>query len=193
MQAIGRWLSQNLLALGAPGLFLLSLIDSALLPLPQGVDLLLFAQTTRDPAGAPRYAALATAGSVLGCLFLYWLARRGGQAMLARRTSPERIAGLRQKMERYDALTLVLPTLIPLPLPMKLFVIAAGVFQVRLERFLAAVLFARLTRYFGIALLAQRYGDQTWSWLRENAVLTGLGVAGLLAVFYWLGRRRTAR
>ena len=189
MKTLGRWLSQHILPFGAPGLFILALADSGLIPIPQGVDVLLFVQVTRNPSRALLYAALATAGSVLGCMFLYYISRRGGRMALERRATAERIARIRSEFEKYEALTLVLPTMIPLPLPMKLFIIAAGVFQVRFWRFVAAVLFARVVRYFGIALLAQQYGEQTWRFLRENALGVGVAVALLLGLFYWLRRR----
>jgi len=189
VKSLGRWFSAHLLPLGAPGLFLLALVDSGLLPIPQGVDVLLFAQVVRHPQAGPLYAAAATLGSLLGCLFLYWLSRKAGAVALARRTSPERVHRIRGQFEKYEALALVLPTMIPLPLPMKLFVIAAGVFQVRIAHFLLAILFARVVRFFGIALLAQRYGEQTWTFLRHNALPAGAGIVCLLALFYWLSRR----
>ncbi len=189
MKQIGHWLSQHILPLGAPGVFLLALVDSGLVPIPQGVDVLLFAQVVRNPAAALFYAALATAGSLLGCVFLYSISRRAGEIALARRTSPERITSIRRQIEKYKALTLVLPAMIPLPLPMKLFVIAAGVFRVRLTHFTLAILFGRVIRFFGIALLAQRYGEQTWTLIRQNALAVGIGAACLLALFYWISQR----
>jgi membrane protein YqaA with SNARE-associated domain len=185
----GGWLSENVLPFGAPGLFLLALVDSALIPIPQGVDVLLFAQVIRRPEAALLYAALATSGSLLGCAFLYSISRKGGELALRRRASPARVLSLRRQIEQYDALTLVLPTMIPLPLPMKLFVIAAGVFRVRFGRFLLAVLFGRVVRFFGIALAAQRYGEQTWRLLRQNAVAAAVVLVALLGLFYWISRR----
>ncbi len=184
---------QNLVAWGPAGLFLLALVDSGMIPILQGVDLLLFAQVLRRPERALLYAALATIGSLLGCIFLYFVARKGGELTLEKRIPPGRILYYRRQIERYDALTLVLPTMIPVPLPMKLFVIAAGAFEVRLGRFIAAILFARVVRFFTIALVARRYGEQTWSLLRQNAVVAGLGALCLLVLFYWLSRKLEAR
>ncbi|MBI3695906.1 MAG: VTT domain-containing protein [Acidobacteria bacterium] len=189
MKQIGRWLSQHILPFGAPGLFLLALVDSGLIPVPQGVDVLLFAQVVRNPGGALFYAALATVGSLIGCLFLYYISQRAGEMALARRTSPERVNSIRRQIEKYEALTLVLPAMIPLPLPMKLFVIAAGVFRVRLTHFVLAILFARVVRFFGIALIAQRYGEQTWTLIRQHALAVGIGAACLVALFYWISQR----
>ena len=186
---MGRWFSQYILPLGAPGLFLLALIDSGLIPVPQGVDVLLFAQVVRRPSGAVLYAALAVLGSTIGCIFLYSVSRKAGAVALTRQTSPQRAYDIRRQIEKYEALTLVLPTMVPLPLPMKLFVIAAGVFKVRFGRFVVAIVFARAVRFLGIALLAQRYGEQTWTFIRQNVLLVGAGAACLVAGFYWLSRR----
>lgn len=189
MTTISRWLSQYILPFGAPGLFLLALVDSALVPMPQGVDILLFAQVVRNPHGVLLYAALATLGSLLGCIFLYYVSRKAGEVALNRHASPQRINRIRRQMEKYEAFTLVLPAMIPLPLPMKLFVIAAGVFKVRFGLFVLAILFARVVRYFGLALVAHRYGEQTWTFMRQNVLLVALAVACLLGLFYWVSRR----
>lgn len=189
MKTIAAWVAQYILPFGAPALFLVALADSGLIPLAEGVDVLLFTQVVRHPARASMYAALATAGSLLGCMFLYYISRAGGEVALARRASPERIAGIRRKIEKYEALILVLPAMVPIPLPMKVAVIASGVFRVHLGRFVAAVLFARAVRYFGIALIAYRYGDQTWMVIRQHYLATGLAAASLIGGFFWLSQR----
>ena len=189
MKTIAAWVAHYILPFGAPALFLVALADSGLIPLAEGVDVLLFTQVVRHPGRALLYAALATAGSVLGCMFLYYISRAGGEMALARRASPERIEGIRQKIEKYEALILVLPTMVPIPLPMKLFVIASGVFRVHIGRFAAAILFGRVVRYFGIALIAYRYGDQTWMVIRQHYLITGFSAACLIGGFFWLSQR----
>jgi membrane protein YqaA with SNARE-associated domain len=189
VKTIAARVAQYILPFGAPALFLVALADSALIPLAEGVDVLLFTQVVRHPGRALLYAALATAGSLLGCMFLYFISRAGGEVALARRASPARVEVIRQKIEKYEALILVLPAMVPVPLPMKLFVIASGVFRVHLGRFLAAILFGRLVRYFGIALIAYHYGDQTWIVIRQHYLVTGLVAAGLIGGFFWLSRR----
>jgi membrane protein YqaA with SNARE-associated domain len=179
---------QTLLAYGAAGLFAVAFLDSAGIPIPQGVDVLLFALAVQNPARTLLYAALATAGSLAGCLLLYAVSRAAGHAALARRVSPERADYLRSRFERYEAFTLLLPCLLPF-MPMKLFIIAAGVFQVHLRSFVLAVLLARVVRYFGVALLARRYGDQTWVYLRQHPLHIALAAVLLLGLFYLLSRR----
>jgi uncharacterized membrane protein YdjX (TVP38/TMEM64 family) len=100
---------------------------------------------------------------------------------------------MRRQVEEYGAMMLFLPTAIPLPLPMKLFVIAAGVFQMRLAAFCAVLLVARSIRYFGEAYIGVRYGEQATTFLKENA-LFGLGIAlVIIAAFYVVHRWSTGR
>jgi membrane protein YqaA with SNARE-associated domain len=190
MNRLSRWFAENIVPLGGPGLLLIAFLDSAGIPIPQGVDVLLFALTIQQPELALFYAALATAGSLGGCLLLYGISRAAGHVALAHRVSPERLDYLRARFERYEAFTLVLPVLLPF-MPMKLFIIAAGVFEVRVHQFVLTVLFARTVRYFGLALLAQRYGTQTWTLLRQHPLPLVAAAVLLLGVFYLLSRRRT--
>ena len=67
-------------ALGAPGLFLISFLDSSVLSFPIINDLLLIDLSINRPARMPLYAAAASLGSVLGCVLLYYIARKGGEA-----------------------------------------------------------------------------------------------------------------
>ena len=49
--------------------------------------------------------------------------------------------------------------LLPPPTPFKIFVFAAGVFELPLTSFAGAIGLARVLRYFGIGYLAIRYGE----------------------------------
>lgn len=191
--AIARWLYNAVLPFGAPGIFALALIDSGLIPIPQGVDILLFAEILHDPGAAWLSAGLATAGSLLGTIFLYFLSRKAGEVALRRHASPYRIEQFRETFEKYEALTLVLPTMVPLPLPMKVCVIAAGAFRVHFGRFVLAILFARVVRFFAIAALAYAFGEAAWAFLRQHLAPAALVVAVLLAAFYEASRRWATR
>src|ERR1700676_2852609 len=71
--------------LGAPGLFLISFLDSSVLTFPIINDLLLIELSMQHRARMPLYAFMATLGSVLGCLVLYFIARKGGEAFFHRK------------------------------------------------------------------------------------------------------------
>ena len=188
LRRLGEWFSGLAVTLGPWGVFVIALADSALIPMPQGVDALLVAQGIATPGVTYFTAALAVVGSVLGSLILYSIARRGGRLMLEKKVSSKGVEHMRKQIEKWDALVLLFPTMLPLPLPMKLFVVGAGVFQMRVGRFIAVLTFARAVRYFGIAYLALRYGDRTMSILAENAWIGLLVLATIVVVFVLVKR-----
>ncbi|MCB9385319.1 MAG: VTT domain-containing protein [Bryobacterales bacterium] len=193
MKKLGSWLVQSVSALGPWGIFLVALADSGFIPLPQGVDALLIAQSIAQPATAYAAAALAVLGSLIGSLVLYGIAYRGGRVMLAKRVSPEGMAKLERQTQEFGALVLIPPMMLPLPLPTKIFVLAAGVFQMNVWRFVAATVFGRSVRFFGEAALALRYGHDTTTFLKQNAPIA-IGVTlVLIGVFYGINRWSTRR
>ena len=84
------WVRRFALALGAPGLFIVAFLDSSFLSLPEINDLLLIWMVTQHKARMVLYAVAATLGSIAGCLVLYYVGRKGGEAVLRKRFSAER-------------------------------------------------------------------------------------------------------
>jgi membrane protein DedA with SNARE-associated domain len=148
----------TLVAWGPWGAFVMAIIDSAGLPVPEATDLLLLVLAAKDSRTGYLSAALAVAGSLVGSLFLYYIARKGGQAYLDERTEKGWPKRFRQWFHHYGGLTVFIPVLIPAPLPTKVFVLSAGALGMRRRQFLAIVLVARTLRYFSLALLGSRMG-----------------------------------
>ncbi len=192
MKQIGAWLAQTA-AWGPWGAFLIAFGDSAFVPLPQGVDALLIAHAIASPSTAYLAAACAVAGSLLGSLILYSMARKAGRAMLGKKMSEEAMAKMERRMSEYGSLAVIPPMAIPLPLPTKIFVMAAGVFQMNVLQFAAATLFGRSLRYFGEAALALRFGDETAQVLKDNALLAVALAAAVVASFVWVNRWSSRR
>jgi membrane protein YqaA with SNARE-associated domain len=144
--------------LGAPGLFLISFLDSSVLTFPVINDLLLIELSIEHPARMPLYALMAATGSALGCVLLYFIARKGGEAFFHRKAG-RRGAAIRRWVEENGFVGMLVAALLPPPTPFKFFVFAAGVFEVPLWSFTSAISLARAIRYFGIGYLAVRYGD----------------------------------
>jgi membrane protein YqaA with SNARE-associated domain len=181
------------LTLGAPGLFLVAFLDSSFLSLPQVNDLLLIWMVTRQPSMWLVYAAMATLGSIAGCLVMYYLARKGGQRVLRKMVSPARMEKGRETFERWGLLAVLVPSVLPPPAPFKVFVLLAGVVQIPVWQFVGAVALGRGFRYFGQALLARWYGQQAMEFLDHNLRPISLGIAAVLvvgAVLYALLRQR---
>jgi membrane protein YqaA with SNARE-associated domain len=180
-------LANTLYAWGPAGLFQLALMDSAGVPIPGVIDALLVFLASRNPSLAFVYAGLAVAGSFLGCMFLYFLARKGGEAFLDKHTASGRGAMLRGWFQRYGLVTVYIPAISVIPMPMKIPVFCAGALGVRPVVFASVILAARLPRYLALAWLGSKMGEGTLGWIREHtwqiaAALAVLAAIGFLVV-----------
>jgi membrane protein YqaA with SNARE-associated domain len=194
MSRVVDWVQGVALALGGPGLFLIAFLDSSFLSFPEVNDLLIIWLTTQNPERMPYYALMTTLGSIAGCLALYSLARKGGEAFLRRRFKQGHIDRAMDVFRRYGLLAILVPSILPPPMPFKIFVLAAGVARVRLPHFITAVAIGRGFRYFGEGLLAVWYGEAAGAFLKANARTIAIGVAALclvggIAYIIWQRRR----
>ena len=164
--------------LGAPGLFLISFLDSSVLTFPVINDLLLVQLSIQQPSRMPLYALMAALGSVLGCVLLYFIARKGGEAFFHRKAGP-RAQAIQHWVEKNGFGGMLIAALLPPPTPFKVFVFAAGGFEVPLASFVSAISLARLIRYFGVGYLSVKYGNDALPFIGRHK----LAVAILLVVF----------
>ena len=174
-------------ALGAPGLFLISFLDSSILTFPVINDLLLIELCIQKPGRMPLYAAMAMMGSVLGCLVLFYLAEIGGEAFFHSKAGDHGHT-IRHWVERNGFGGMLVAALLPPPTPFKVFVLAAGVFEVPVGSFASAIALARAIRYFGIGYLAVRYGDQAMPFLKQHKFDVTIAVVVFAVVSYGLSR-----
>jgi membrane protein YqaA with SNARE-associated domain len=197
MKRLVDWLQGFALSLGGPGLFLIAFLDSSFLSFPEVTDLLIVWLTIQHEHRMVFYATFATMGSVSGCFALYHVARKGGEAFLRRRFHGPNIDRAMRLFQRYGLVSVVVASLLPPPMPFKIFVFASGVARVRAADFLIAVTIGRGIRYFGEGYLALLYGDAATEWLRQNArtVSLILAVAVLVTgvVWMWWQKRRDRR
>ena len=195
MSRIVAWVQAFAMSIGGPGLFFIAFLDSSFLSLPEINDILVIATVIENPDLMPYYAFMATAGSVAGCLVLYVIGRRGGEALLARRFAGPRLDRAMRFSKKYGVLAVVVPAILPPPAPFKVFVLLAGVARVPLPQFAAAVAVGRGVRYFGEGWLAVRYGEQALQLLEENSRTVSIAVAvAVLAIGfgYYLAQRKKA-
>lgn len=187
---LGTW-KQKIVAfaggLGAPGLFLISFLDSSVLTFPVINDLLLIELSMRRPARMPLYASMAALGSLLGCVLLFFLARKGGEALFHRKVGARALM-IRHWVERNGFAGILVAALLPPPTPFKFFVLAAGVFEVPLLSFVSAIALARAFRYFGVGYLAVRYGADALPYLMEHKLQATVLVISLVTVSYVASR-----
>jgi membrane protein YqaA with SNARE-associated domain len=184
-QATGKLarLSEYFIALGPLGLFAVALLDSTFVPLPSSADALMIILTTAHPRMIIAYALIATAGSTLGCMILYYISRRTGSRAL-RKFSQAKQKRVKELIDRYDVLSVLVASIMPPPFPFKLFAISAGVFRFNVIRFTIAIFAGRLFRFLLEGYLAIRYGSQAKEVLARYYPWIALGLAIALIGFF---------
>ncbi|HXD20668.1 MAG TPA: VTT domain-containing protein [Vicinamibacterales bacterium] len=192
MQSFIKWVYGLALSLGGPGLFVVAFLDSSFISLPQINDLLVVLMVVRNKALMPYYVAMATLGSVAGCYVLYVIAERGGEAFLAKRLHAGHTERALELYRRRGVLALMVPAILPPPAPFKLFVLMAGLAEVRPLPFVLSIAVARGLRYLVIGALAIRYGDVALELMRTRGRVIAIWVAGIIvaaALGWWLFNR----
>ncbi len=177
------WLQAIVASAGGLGLFLVAFLDSSVLTFPVINDLLLIDLSIRNPARMPYYAAMATLGSVGGCLLLYYLARKGGEAMFRKHAGP-RAQQIQAWIKRNGFVSILVTALLPPPNPFKVFVIAAGALEMPVRTFVIGLLAARGLRFFGEGILAVKYGDQAGPFLATHKLeVAGVTLAVVIGLY----------
>ncbi|HAF14072.1 MAG TPA: hypothetical protein DHU55_17515 [Blastocatellia bacterium] len=170
-------------ALGPTGLFAVALLDSAFVPLPSSADALMILLTIAHPRMMIVYALLATVGSTIGCVILYYISRRAGRRAL-NKFSPAKQKRVKELIDRYDVLSVLVASLMPPPFPFKLFVVTAGVFRFSVTRFTIAIVAGRIFRFLLEGYFAIRYGAQAKLVLARYYPWIGLGLAVVIITFF---------
>lgn len=183
--AFGK-VSSYLITFGPFGLFAIALLDGAFVPMAGGPDAVVMLLSAARPGWVVIYAAAATIGSTAGCVILYYISQRAGRRALAR-FSPAKQARVKDLIERYDVLSVLVASLLPPPFPFKLFVVSAGVFRLNVVRLAVAIAVGRAFRYLLEGYLAARYGDHAKEWLAHYYPAIGIGLA-LLIIAIFVGR-----
>jgi membrane protein YqaA with SNARE-associated domain len=184
---IKTWLNISLPALGGIGVLFSSFIDSSFVPLPLVTDVLLMDLSSRHPMRMPYYVAMAAIGSVTGCIWIYCLARKGGQAYY-RKTQGHPPGRIRKLVREHPMACVLLPAVAPFPVPFKPFVIAQGVLQVPFAKFVAGTLIGRGCLFLFEGYLGARYGVAAKQFLMDQKWVSA-GVILILVFLVLLIRR----
>lgn len=186
--AVVHWLEQFVISvplyIAAPSMIIIGALDSSLLSLPEINDYLVVMRCTKDPSAAIYFPLFAAAGSVTGCLVLYTILRRGGQAVLRRKFRAEHIERVERAYARFGFLALAVPAMLPPPMPFKIFVATAGTLEYPRWRFMLTIMIARSLRYYIEGTLAVFYGEQVLSFMKTHgftilAIVIGACLLGL--------------
>ena len=154
--------------------------------MPGGVDAVLLLLAASRPSWMLIYVAAALVGSTAGCIGLYYISRRAGHRALAR-FSESKQKRVKDLIDRYDVLSVLVASLLPPPFPFKLFVVSAGVFRLNLLRFTLAIVAGRTFRYLLEGYLAARYGENAKELLARYYPGIGIGLA-LLIIAMFVGK-----
>jgi membrane protein YqaA with SNARE-associated domain len=168
MHKLVLWVQRVLVPmLGAPGMCLVAFLDSSFLSFPEVNDILLITSSHLHPERAWLYAAMTTLGSVVGCHVMWVVGRRGGEAFLARKFGQARVDKTREALRRWGVFTIAIPSVLPPPMPFKIFVIAAGVFEFSPRKMAITLAISRGLRFTFWALMGAWYGDAALTWLER--------------------------
>jgi membrane protein YqaA with SNARE-associated domain len=182
--------------LGGLGLVLLGLADVSMV-IPGGMDALTLVLSAHQQSLWPYYASMATLGAALGACVSYSLGRKGGKEALEKRISHKRAEKIYAAFRQYGFWTLFIPALLPPPMPLGPFLLAAGALRYPRRTFIATIVAARSIRYFSVAYLGSSYGTQIFRFLSsyyEHILWTifAVGTLGAIAVAIYVRRRRRA-
>ncbi len=184
---IVTWLEQFIIGVpmyaAAPAMILIGALDSSLLSLPEINDYLVVMRCATDHKAVFYFPLFAAAGSVIGCLLLYTILRRGGQAVLRRRFRSDHLERVERAYARFGFLAIAVPALLPPPMPFKIFVATAGALEYPRWRFVLTVLIARSLRYYIEGALAVFYGEHVLEFIKNY----GAAILGIVLVFCVIG------
>jgi membrane protein YqaA with SNARE-associated domain len=183
-----------LVKFGIWGIGALALLDSSSIPVP--MDAFLAISIWNDKGRFWLYCLAAAVGSAIGGLLPYGIGRAGGELFLLKRINRERFEKMRARFERQEFLAMMIPSMLPPPTPWKLFVFAAGVFEMRIVPFMLAVFCGRLVRWLVLSLLVLKLGPGAVDVMKSHA-LPVVAVVGVLAVggfaWWWYRKKRAGK
>ena len=199
LSAIAQWLEQYIISvpvyIAIPAMVLIASLDSSLLSLPEINDYLVVARCYKYPGAVFYFPLFAALGSVTGCLLLYTIMRRGGQALLRKRFKPEQIKRVERAYERFGVFAIAIPAILPPPLPFKIFVATAGTLEYPRWKFLLTVMLARSFRYYVEGTLAVFFGKQVLLFMKDNGlvIVSVVATVALIALVVYIIVNRLRR
>jgi membrane protein YqaA with SNARE-associated domain len=189
---VWRWV----LRLGGPGLVLLGIADNSVVPLTGSMDVLTLWLAAHHREIWPYYAAMATAGAVIGGYITYALGRKGGKEALEHKFNRRKAKKVFAKFQRWGFWSVFVSAILPPPFPIVPVLLAAGALQYPKKKFVAALAFGRAVRYCLVAGIGSLYDKQITSFFSryyKPAVLVLVCLAIIGGVLTYLEYRRSRR
>ncbi len=150
-----------LFSFGVFGLFFISIVDSSFVPLPiPGVTDIMLVLFAAQKTNVVLLVLLATAGSAVGGYLSYQVGQSGGMAFLEKHVPARIFKRVCDWMENHAILSVALPALLPPPMPLSPFVLAAGALKMSRSKFMTTFTISRLIRHSLAVYLGVHYGRQ---------------------------------
>jgi membrane protein YqaA with SNARE-associated domain len=190
-----KWLQR----LGGPGLILLGLADNSVVPLPGSMDVLTIVLAASHREWWFYYSLMATVGAVVGGYVTYRIGSKGGKEMLEQRFPKNKVEKVYQKFEKRGFWSVTVPAMLPPPVPIVPFLLAAGAMQYSRRKFIASLALGRGIRFTIVGFVAAHYGSAIFRFFSQYYkpalyTLIGLAVAGGIAgLFFYLRHRQSSR
>lgn len=189
------WILGMMKVLGIWGVFVIAFADSALLGMP--VDFIVATYVHQDRKRMLLYIVMAALGSALGSIPLYIVGYLGGEKVLRKRISEARFLKIHRSFEQHEFWALMFPGMLPPPVPFKIFVLGAAVFEMKFRDFLVAIFAGRFVRFLVLSVLVLWFGPEIvalfggvfkrhWIWIVTLAI-------GGISLWLTLHRRRSSR
>jgi membrane protein YqaA with SNARE-associated domain len=184
--------------LGGFGLFAMGVLDSSFLVMPLGNDLLMIAMSARRHALMPYYAAMATAGSVIGCLLIDIVSRKGGEEVLEKHVSRGRLKFVEGRVRRNAGWAVGIAALMPPPFPFTPFVIAAAALDYPRKKLLSVIALTRMVRFSVEGALAIAFGPRILGWAESRvfqyavvALIVVAVAASVISILGWVRKSKS--
>jgi membrane protein YqaA with SNARE-associated domain len=183
-----------LFSFGVVGLFFISVIDSSFVPLPiPGVTDIMIILFAAQKTNVILLVFLATAGSALGGYLSYQVGQSGGMAFLEKHVPARIFKRVCDWMENHAILSVALPALLPPPMPLSPFVLAAGALKMSRSKFMTTFTISRLVRHAIAAFLGVHYGRQVlhlWNafsqkWATTILIVVWSAILISCAIAFW--------
>ena len=183
-----------LLHFGVVGVFLISIVDSSFVPLPiPGITDILIIVLAAQHENWFLLILVATIGSALGGWFSHQVGHSGGMAFLEKRIPPRIFKRVTGWMEHHNIISVALPAILPPPMPLSPFVLAAGALNMSRNKFLATFTISRAIRHAIAAWLGIHYGRiviRLWNQISDKygvpiLIVLWVGISISCAYAFW--------
>jgi len=181
--------------LGSWGILVVAFMDSGAIGIP--LDPVVAGYVYSHPVKIWLYVFMAAVGSALGSLIPYGIGRAGGELLLLKHVDRQRFERLRDRFENQEFFAMMVPAMLPPPTPFKLFLLAAGVFEMRPVLFMLAIFVGRVVRFLILGFLVVRFGpgivNLVTAVMARHLVWVLVGFLALIAMFIYEFKFRRPR